>query len=410
MPDDSFFGQALVNAVKAGNVTQARVDDMTLRILTAMFQVGIFDQPQTGDLSVDSRSAEHTRLARHLSATATVLVKNNENILPINKNKVKTIAIIGDDGRDKPVVAGDGSGHVIPESIVTPFDGIAAKAGSHIKVTYAPSNPIDNAVKVAAAADIAIVFVATISGEGEDRATLALPDNQDALVAAVAAAQPNTVVVVHTPGAVLMPWEASVPGILVAFMPGQEDGNAIADVLFGNVNPSARLPVTFPLTNSQTPLTTPAQYPGINDQATYSEKLLVGYRWYDAAKVTPLFPFGHGLSYATFQYFDLHIVATADDVTVNFRLQNTGLVPGTEVPQLYLGFPAIAEEPPKQLRGFQKVKLTPGETQHVSFTIYPSHMSIWDVHDHKWKPVQGRFTAFVGSSSRDIRLLGSFDF
>lgn len=382
---------------------------MTLRILTSMFSVGIFDKPQTGDLKVDSRSLAHTRLARELSAKATVLVKNND-LLPIQKSKVKTIAIIGDDGRDKPVIAGDGSGHVIAESIVTPFAGISARAGTGVKVTYAPSLPLENAAKVAAAADIAIVFVAAISGEGRDRPNLSLPDNQDALVSAVAAVQNNTVVVVHTPSAVLMPWENSVPSILVAFMPGQEDGNAIADVLFGDVDPSARLPVTFPLTETQTPLASPSQYPGINLEAEYSEKLLVGYRWYDAVHATPLFPFGHGLSYTTFQYFDLHVVATGTDVHITFRVQNTGSRRGQETPQLYVGFPSSAEEPPKQLRGFNKLTLAPGDIEHVTFTLLPHHLSIWNTHDHKWDVVKGKFHVYVGASSRDIRLVGSFNF
>eukprot|EP01127_Copromyxa_protea_P012575 TRINITY_DN3300_c0_g1_i5.p1 TRINITY_DN3300_c0_g1~~TRINITY_DN3300_c0_g1_i5.p1 ORF type:complete len:594 (+),score=128.70 TRINITY_DN3300_c0_g1_i5:106-1782(+) len=403
MPDDSFFGAPLAAAVQAGNVTRARLDDMVLRILTSMFSVGIFDTPQTGDLGVDSRSPEHTKLAREIAAKATVLVKNNDQLLPISP-KYKTIAVIGDVGEKAPIIAGGGSGHVNADSLVTPFAGISARAGENVKVVYAPSSPVADAVKLASAADIAIVFVGTTSHEGTDRSDLSLGNGQDELVAAVAAVQNNTVVVVHTPGAVLMPWEPSVPSILVGFMPGQEDGHAIADVLFGDVNPSGKLPVTFPLTN-QLPFTSTAQYPGINDQADYSEKLLVGYRWYDANKATPLYPFGHGLSYTEFQYYGLQVQTSGPNTTVTFTVQNTGLVPGTDFPQIYVGFPASAGEPLKQLRGFQKVSLKPGETTQVNFLLTPEALSIWD---SKWTPVPGNFDFWVGSSSRDVRLQGGF--
>jgi len=242
-----------------------------------------------------------------------------------------------------------------------------------------------------------------------------LGDNQDELVSAVAAVQPNTTVVVHSPGAVVMPWESTVPAILCAFMPGQEDGNAIADVLFGVSEPAGRLPVTFPLTSSQTPFKSAKQYPGVNNQADYTEGLFVGYRYYDANHLTPLYPFGHGLSYTDFQYYNLRVTTSGNagnsgNATVSFTVQNTGPVTGSDVPQLYLGFPAAANEPPKQLRGFTKVTLPPGRSTTVTIVVTAPHLSMWDIKTHKWVTVPGSYIVNVGASSRDIRLVGKFNY
>jgi len=406
MPDSQYFGKPLADAVAKGEVTQARLDDMVYRVLVSMFSVGLFDNPQTGNLNVNVQSAAHTALARELSAKSTVLLKNQGNILPLDPTKYKKIAIIGDDGDKSPTVAGDGSGHVIPPYIVSPLAGIKARVLKYgAQVAYAPTLPLLNATKLAASADLAIVFVSTTSSEGIDRTTLSLGDDQNNLVKAVASSQPNTIVVAHIPGAVLMPWETSVPAILAAFMPGQETGNAIADVLFGDVNPSAKLPLTFPLSDKLIPVNTVDQYPGVNNEAAYSEGLLVGYRWYDAKRALPLYPFGHGLSYTTFTYSNLVI---KNDHTVSFDLKNTGSVAGAEVAQLYLGFPSSAGEPPQQLKRFKRVDLEPGHTVHVTLQLKFSDFQIWDIPSHSWTPVHGTFNVAVGSSSRDIRLRGSF--
>jgi len=226
---------------------------------------------------------------------------------------------------------------------------------------------------------------------------------QDNLISAVVAAQPNTVVVIHCPGAVLMPWADSVPAIITAFMPGQESGNAIANVLFGDVNPSGRLPVTFPRRENQVPANMTSRYPGINGVADYSEKLLVGYRWYDAMNEDPLFPFGHGMSYSTFEYSNLMV----SGMTVTGSIKNTGVHDGSEVVQLYIGYPQAAQEPPKVLRGFKKIHLAAGVSGDFSFTLTPRDLSIWDVEKDAWTVVRGTFAVLVGSSSRDIRLKGT---
>ena len=321
--------------------------------------------------------------------------------------------------------------------------------GNHC-VFYADGTDIDAAAKLAATVDIAIVFAQTSSSEGGDRGSLSLDDNADALIAAVAfaAGKERTIVDMVQPGAVLTPWRNNVSAILAHFMPGQEFGNALVDVLFGDVSPSARLPLTFPARENQVNFTT-AQWPGVNKESTvciywicsrtspplplspfphtphthtspppplsvsvvpcrcflqYSEKLLVGYRYYDAKHEVPAFPFGHGLSYSSFSYADLK----ASKSTVSFTLKNTGAVHASEVPQLYLTFPASSGEPPQQLKGFQQVPLAPGASATVTFALDSRAISIWDIASRKWAEQSGSFGVMVGASSRDSKLTGSF--
>jgi len=410
MPDSQYFGDALLQAVQNGQVSQSRIDDMAYRILLAMYTVGIFDNPPTGNLSVNTQSEEHTLLARQLAAEATVLLKNEDDILPLD-DKITHIAVIGDDGNDAPIYAGFGSGYVVPPYVVTPLQGIrqrAARGGA--TVTYANTSQLNLAVQMAKKAQVAIVFVGTVSSEGSDRESLSLGDEQNSLVAAVVKAQPNTIVVVHTPGAALMPWIEDVKGALCAFMPGQEDGHAIASVLYGDVNPSGRLPLTFPVDETQVPADTPEQYPGIDNESEYSEKLLVGYKWYDTIGVEPLFPFGYGLSYTSFSYSNLLIQDSSvlETVRISVDVGNVGKSLGSEVVQLYIGFPSKTGEPLKLLRGFHKVSLVPGTSKTVSFSLWPRDLSFWDVTTHGWTVERGEYRVFVGSSSRDIHLIGTF--
>ena len=274
------------------------------------------------------------------------------------------------------------------------------------RVLLAPLSPTPPTVD-----GVVVIVVSTPSSEGRDRADLNLSAEDDALIASWAASNPdNVVVVLNNPGAVVMPWSAAVGAIFACWYPGQEMGNALADVLWGDVNPSARLPLTFPATNADTPLRTPDQYPGVDGVVTYSERLEIGYRWWDAAMVQPLFPFGHGLSYTTFSYSALIIdsVAAAPNVTVSCTVTNSGARSGREVPQLYVAFPAAAGEPPSQLRGFAAVGLLPGESVTVSFALVPRDVSVWDADAHAWAAVRGDFGVAVGASSRDLRLRGTF--
>jgi len=257
-----------------------------------------------------------------------------------------------------------------------------------------------------------IVFVGATASEGSDRTSLDDYD-RNSLVETVAQANPATIVVLSVPGAVVMPWSNQVQAILTNFLPGQQGGNAIADVLFGAVNPSARLPVTMPNGNDAK-MFERSQYPGVPGgdaliHTNYSERLLVGYRHYDMYGIpfTTGFPFGHGLSYTSFGYSNLSVVGQEVSCTV----ANTGLVPGAEVVQLYLAFPVDSGEPLLQLKGFRKTAvLGPGQAELVTFALRPRDFSIWDTSTHAWAAVPGRFEVNLGASSRDLRLIGDLDY
>jgi len=409
MPGADYFGSGLATAIQNKQVPQSRLDDMATRILTALYAVGAMDNTKpTGNTSADANSDAHNMLARELAQGAVTLLQNAENILPLPVSG-KTIAVIGDAGSTNPTIAGGGSGHVNAPYVVTPLQGITSRVGSSGKVSYAPTNPINSAVDVAKSADYAVVFVGFTSSEGSDRANLSLPYPQDELIAAIVAANPNTVVVLNGPGPVLMPWASTVKGIVFGFFPGQESGNAIASVLFGDYNPTAKLPVSFPFKENDWFTGNNNQYPGVNGVVQYTEKLLVGYRWYDNQNIAPLFPFGHGLSYTTFQYSNLQTSGSiSSTLTVTATIKNTGTRAGSDVAQLYISFPASAGEPPKVLRGISKLQLAAGASGTATFTLAKSDISIWDITKGAFMPVSGSFGLQVGASSRDIRLRGSF--
>jgi len=274
---------------------------------------------------------------------------------------------------------------------------------------------IAQAVNTAKNADVAVVVVGDASAEGSDRLSLDLPGSQNSLVSAVAAANPRTVVVLNTGAPVTMPWLSNVHALLEAWYPGEQDGNALADVLFGAVNPAAKLPVTFPVDAGSTPIQSTQQYPGTVDSGgirhySYSEKLLMGYRWYDATGAAPLFPFGFGLSYTTFGYTNLSVSApdpATGSVSVGFDVTNTGARAGAEAAQVYLGFPGSAGEPPRQLAGFSKVMLVPGQTRHVVRALARDQFATYDVTRHGWQVPGGSYGVSVGSSSADLPLKGT---
>ncbi len=265
---------------------------------------------------------------------------------------------------------------------------------------------IQQAAALAAKSDVAVVIVGDQETEGIDRTTLALPPLQDDLVDAVAAANPRTVVVLNSGGPVLMPWLDRVPAVVEAWYAGEEDGNALAAILFGDVNPSGKLPITFPKSQADLPQRSPEQYPGTNLVATYSEGLKIGYRWYDANAIAPLFPFGFGLSYTTFGLSSLRLERSnvAGNVRVSCAVTNTGTRPGGEVVQVYVADPAAAAEPPKQLAGFVRVYLQPHQSRRVSVSLGRRAFSIWDTRPQGWRIVPGKYTILVGVSSRDVRL------
>ncbi|MFZ0089059.1 MAG: glycoside hydrolase family 3 C-terminal domain-containing protein [Solirubrobacteraceae bacterium] len=274
---------------------------------------------------------------------------------------------------------------------------------------------IDQAVAAAKGASAAIVVVSDdTESEATDRLSLNLPSAQNELVSAVTAANPHTVVVVDAGAPILMPWLSQAGAVLDAWYPGEVNGTSLARVLFGRVNPGGHLPVTFPTSLSQVPASTPAQFPGVGGNVEYSEGVDVGYRWYDANKVTPLFPFGFGLSYTQFAFSNLRVGPAVTDgtgeVQVSATVRNTGSRAGSDVAQLYLADPAAAGEPPRQLVGFQRVQLAPGQSQRVSFVITPRDTWWWDVAANGWSQSAGSYGVFVGDSSAlaDLPLQGSF--
>jgi beta-glucosidase len=272
------------------------------------------------------------------------------------------------------------------------------------------------AVNAAKSAASAVVVVSDdTETEAADRLSLNLPSAQDELVSAVAAANPHTTVVINAGAPIAMPWLGQVAAVLDAWYPGQSSGTALADVLFGKVNPSGHLPVTFPTSLSQIPTASPSQFPGTNGEVEYSEGLQVGYRWYDANHVTPLFPFGFGLSYTRFSYSALRVKPAATnglrDVQVTAKVTNTGNRAGADVAQLYLGDPKAAGEPPRQLVGFQRVSLDPGQSTRVQFTITPRDTWWWDQNAKGWNQSTGRYAVYVGDSSAlsDLPLRNAFE-
>lgn len=275
--------------------------------------------------------------------------------------------------------------------------------------TQVSEQDISDSVALAKKSNVAIVNVAVSATEGYDRDNLSLGEMQNKLVSEVAAVNPNTIVVVRCPGAVLMPWANKVKAILVQFLPGQASGDALARLLFGDVNPSARLPISFPAAEDQTWLRSAAQYPGVTVGSrtivNYTESLLIGYRWFDTMRQTPLFEFGAGLSYTTFHYSAI----SATNRAVSCIVKNTGHVAGHEVVQLYLSFPSAARAPFQVLKGFTRILLAPGEQQKVSFALAESDLQVWDVAGKRWQTVVGTFGVMIGSSSRHVRLSGSFE-
>jgi beta-glucosidase len=411
MPDDTFYGQALKAAVLDGQLSVGYIDEHVRNILVPMFRYGLFDRSQLGGWSANVRSSEHDLFSRIVAEQGTILLKNDDGVLPLSA-KV-SIAVFGAAGSKEAKVEGGGSSAVITPYVVTPLEGIRKRAGGGAKITYADGSDLIAATKLAQPADIAIVFVHTDETEGDDRPDLKLPGTQDQLIATVAAVNRKTIVVLDTGGPVLMPWIDNVAGVIEAWYPGQEDGNAIAAVLYGDFNPSAKSPLTFPRSADSIPTAHQDPWPGVNGLSTYTEKLNVGYRWYDATDTRPLFPFGFGLSYTTFKLSNLVASPTSLDgessqttgeVQLKLDVKNTGSRDGAEVVQAYVAHPASNGEPPHQLCGFAKAQLKPGEMKPLTLTVDKRAFSIYDVSSHRWITPEGVYEILVGTSSRDLPL------
>jgi beta-glucosidase len=394
-------------ALASGLVTQAQLDDHVRRYLRTLFAFGVFDRPAyvTDPSRIDQ--AADARAAQRVEEGAITLLKNRGSVLPLRPARVKSIAVIG--ARADAFTTGGGSSAVTPFSNVTPLAGITERAGPGVRVTYADGSDANAAAATAKAADVAVVVAANYQTEGADQQCLSLEcpnayGDQDGLIERVASANPKTIVVLETGGPVLTPWRDHVKGIVEAWYPGEAGGRALARVLFGDVNPSGRLPVTFPRSEADEPTAgDPEKYPGVAENETYKERVLVGYRWFDAHRTRPAFPFGFGLSYTRFAYSKLRVrSASGGAATVSARVRNMGRRAGSDVVQLYIRLPG-ASQPPRQLRGFRKVSVAPGKAATVNFRIDARSLSYWD---GRWRVAPGCYRVMVGRSSRSLPLRG----
>ncbi len=400
--------QAVVDAVRSGELDEAKLDESVRRILRIAFMAA--ETPKSGGFNVEA----HHQLAAKIAAEGMVLLKNN-GLLPLKAHK--QIAVIGRSAANAHFQGG-GSSHINPTKVAVPFKELQDRAGD-AELTYAEGYPtddsfrqdmIDEAVGLAQEADVALLYIALPAfkeSEGYDRTDIDLTEQQIALIKAVAAVQPHTVVVLNNGAPVAMSnWLDDVDAVLEAWMMGQAGGAAIADVLFGRINPSGRLPETFPLKLVDTPAT--LNWPGEMGQVRYGEGLFIGYRYYDAKKMPVLFPFGHGLSYTTFKYSNAAASAATfrdvDGVTISVDVTNIGAMAGKETVQVYVhDREAGLVRPEKELKGFARVKLQPGETKTVSIPLNFRAFAFYHPEYKQWITEDGEFDILIAASATDIR-------
>ncbi|PLX14505.1 MAG: glycosyl hydrolase [Marinilabiliales bacterium] len=405
----------IVEAVKNGSLDENVLDDLVREILTVVLRAKDLEKE-----NADQKIEEHHAFARKVSAEAATLLKNENNVLPITKD-YKTIAIIGEFATN-PRYQGNGSSEVKPTRLDNVLDIIKKEYGKGVKITYSQAynladdndfSLIEEAKVIAQKADIALLFTGLplhYESEGIDRKHINLPASHNKLIEEIAAVQENTVVVLTNGSAVAMPWVDKVPAILETWLGGQAGAGGTADVLFGKVVPSGKLAETFPVKLEDTP--SYFNFPGEEGNALYGERFFVGYRYYDEKKIEPLFPFGHGLSYTTFEYSNLKFssnnITDKDELTVKLELKNTGEIKAKEVVQLYVtDTESSLMRPKKELKHFTKVELKPGQTKEINFVLSARDFSYFDSHRNMWVAESGEFVISVGSSSRDIRLAES---
>ncbi len=430
-----FYGDDFKKAVESGKVPATELDDHVHRILRAMFATGVIDDP--GQKSVVDVVGGF-EVAQKIAEQSTVLLKNANAQLPLDASKVQSIAVIGPHA-DVGMISGGGSAQVDPpggnaimppgkgqthwlEKIwfpTSPLKAIRAKVPG-AKVQFDSGADPAAAAALAKSADVAIVFAYQWESEGMDLDSLSLPENQDELIAKVAAANPHTIVVIESGTAVTMPWVDQVSAILEAWYAGSRGADAVANVIFGDVNPSAKLPMTFPKSEADLPHPTLVKPPKVTVDAdregwkriaeglpafpvNYNEGVKVGYKWYDAENKPVLFPFGYGLSYTTYSYSNLK-VTPGEKPRVTFTVTNTGNRAGAEVAQVYASLPAAAAEPPKRLVGFSKVKLNAGESKEVTIEVDLKYLSIFNVEHNGWQLLPGDYGFMVGGSSQSLPL------
>lgn len=443
--DNYYLADPYLERIQSGKAGTKELDDKVRRILRLAFRTTMDRNRPYGAM----RSPEHYDAARKIGEAGIVLLQNNGNLLPIDLAKTKKIAVIGENAV-KMMTVGGGSSSLKVQREISPLDGIRNRVGNRAEVVYArgyvgdasgeyngvvsgqnlkddrsPEELIAEAVRVAGEADY-VIFIGGLNKsthqdcEDSDRTGLGLPYGQDRVITELVKANQNLVVINVSGNAVAMPWIKEVPAVLQAWFLGSEAGNAIAAVLMGDVNPSGKLPFTFPARLEDVPAHQLGEYPGsekvgdiVNEK--YNESIFVGYRWADKQKKTkPLFPFGHGLSYTTFEYgkpvADKKTMTADDTITFTVTVKNTGDREGQEVVQLYISDKKSSlPRPVKELKGFRKVKLAPGEEQKVSFTVAKDALSFFDDAKHEWIAEPGKFEAVIAASAADIRGVVPFE-
>ena len=436
--DNYFLAMPYLQLIRSGKVGTKELDEKVRRVLRLTFLTAMNRQRPFGSFG----SAEHGAAGRKIAEEGIVLLQNKRNILPIDLNKVKRIAVIGENAI-KMMTVGGGSSSLKAKYETLPLEGIKKYVGDKADVVYArgyigdPTGEyngvksgqdisekrseeelLHEAVELARSADY-VVFVGGLNksvnqdSEGNDRLSLELPYNQNQLIEALVKVNPNVVVVNISGNAVAMPWVNRVPAIIQAWYLGSEAGNALASVLLGEVNPSGKLPFTFPVCLEDSPAHALGEYPG-DENVKYNEGLFVGYRWTDKEKIKPLFPFGYGLSYTTFKYgkaiLDKKEMHEDETIQITIPVTNTGTRAGSEIVQLYIGDKESSlPRPLKELKGFSKVSLAPGETKVVSFSISKDALSFFDDTRHEWIAEPGKFEVFIAASATDIKSRLSFD-
>lgn len=439
-PNANFFGSPLKQAVISGEIPQSEIDEHVYRILWAEFASGLVDDPVVKSVP---DVEEGLKAAQRVEEQSIVLLKNEHGLLPLPK-EIHHIAVIGGHA-DVGMISGGGSAQVDP-----PMGNAIKPPGEKRRIswkeeTWFPDSPLktlrerlphadvvfdsgtdaEKAAATARSADVAIVFAYQWECEDMDLPSLDLVGNQNELITKVAAANPHTIVVVESGTAVIMPWIHQVSSVVEVWYGGSRGSEATVNVLLGDVNPSGKLPITFPVKESDLPHASIVKPPPISTEAyygqgaekqnqkgfpafqvQYDEGLKVGYKWYDAQGLKVQFPFGYGLSYTTFQYSKLQTDAGEKAVTLRFRISNTGNRAGEEIAEIYASLPNSAGEPPKRLVEWRKVLLQPGESQEVRLTVDRQLLSVYDVHQGRWTLIPGEYNFLVGGSSADLPLKG----
>lgn len=420
--EEFYLARPFLEGVRKGEFPASVLDDKARRNLRVMFATHAFDGHTTPG-SINTK--EHQAVARRVAEESFVLLKNDGEALPLNPEKLTSVAVIGENAVRLQAYGG-GSARIKAFYEVAPLEGILRRVGERVNVTYsvgygekAGAAAAERAVRAASQADV-VIYVGGLNhtlgldSEAADRKDLKLPYNQDELLNRIVEANPRTIVVLLGGGPVEMgSWLARAHAVLYAWYPGMEGGHALARVLFGDASPSGKLPFTFPARLEDSPAHALGAYPGREGTVRYDEGLLVGYRWFDTKRIAPLFPFGHGLSYTRFEYSNLKLVeggdAKAPTLAVTFDLTNTGDREAAEVAQVYVSdLKSTLPRPLKELKGFAKVFLKPGERKTVNVTLDRNAFAFYDPERRGWVAERGDFRVMVGASSRDVKLEGGF--